>query len=145
GGGFYEVRGGLYEGSSACGSLFSHLPDYYSHLAAALPVMRQYLTPNAPNPSGTVTVVEFYNAHLDHYFLTTNPVEIDDLDSGRTVGWVRTGLRFLAYVQQAPGTSPVCRFYRAPGFGDSHFYSASAQECSQTSIAHPVDWIYESS
>jgi hypothetical protein len=141
---FYEVRGGLYEGSSACGSLFSHLPDYYSHLAATLPVMRQYLTPNAANPNGVVVAVEFYNAALDHYFLSTNPDEIANLDSGRTVGWVRTGLRFLVYDHQAPGTSPVCRFYRTPRFGDSHFYSASPQECAQTAAEHPVDWTYES-
>jgi len=145
GGAYYEVRGGLYEGSSACGSLFSHLPDYYSHLTTALPVMRQYLTPNAANPDGIVVAVEFYNANLGHYFLSTDPVEIDNLDSGRTVGWVRTGLRFLVYDHQAPGTSAVCRFYRAPSFGDSHFYSASAQECAQTAAAHPVDWVYESS
>ena len=41
------------------------------------------------------------------------------------MGWVRTGLRFLVHAKQAAGTSPVCRFYRAPAFGDSHFYSAS--------------------
>ena len=38
----------------------------------------------------------------------------------------------------------MCRFYRAPAFGDSHFYSASPTECAQTAAAHPVDWIYES-
>jgi hypothetical protein len=144
GGAFYEVRGGLYEGSSACGSLFSRLPDYYSHMTAALPVMRQYLTPNAANANGIVIAVEFYNASLGHYFLSTNPAEIDNLDSGRTVEWVRTGLRFQAYDHPAPGTSAVCRFYRAPAFGDSHFYSASAAECAQTAAAHPVDWVYES-
>ena len=72
------------------------------------------------------------------------PVEIDNLDSGRTVGWVRTGLRFLVYATPAAGTSPVCRFYRAPAFGDSHFYSASPAECAATAVKHPVDWIYES-
>ena len=40
--------------------------------------------------------------------------------------------------------SPVCRFYRSPDFGDSHFYSASPAECAATAAAHPVDWIYES-
>ena len=49
--------------------------------------MRQYLTPDAANPNGVVAAVEFYNRALDHYFLSTNPVEIDNLDSGRTVGW----------------------------------------------------------
>ena len=43
-----------------------------------------------------------------------------------------------------PGASPVCRFYRAPAFGDSHFYSANPDECAATAAAHPVDWIYES-
>lgn len=140
--GYYEVRGGLYAGISSCG--LPHYADYFSHLETALPVMRQYLTPNAANPNGVVPAVEFYNRVLDHYFLSTDPVEIDNLDSGRTVGWVRTGLRFLVYDHQAAGTSPVCRFYRAPAYGDSHFYSASPQECAQTAAAHPVDWIYES-
>jgi hypothetical protein len=106
--------------------------------------MRQYLTPNDPTPNGAVPAVEFYNRALNHYFISTNKAEIDNLDSGRTVGWVRTGLRFLVYDHQGPGTSPVCRFYRAPAYGDSHFYSASPQECAQTAAAHPVDWIYES-
>lgn len=106
--------------------------------------MRQYLTPNAANPRGVVPAVEFYNRSLDHYFLSTNPVEIANLDSGRTVGWARTGLRFLVYDNPQPGASPVCRFYRAPAYGDSHFYSASPDECAATAAAHPVDWIYES-
>ena len=38
----------------------------------------------------------------------------------------------------------MCRFYRAPAYGDSHFYSASPAECAATAAAHPVDWIYES-
>jgi hypothetical protein len=140
--GAYEVRGGLYGGQSAC--TFPKAPDYYSHLETALPLMREYLTPDAGNPNGVVVAVEFYNPTLNHYFLSTNPVEIDNLDSGRTVGWDRTGLRFLVYGHQAPGTGPVCRFYRAPAFGDSHFYSASPAECAATAAAHPVDWIYES-
>ena len=141
GGGFYEIRGGLFGGVSACETPTE--PDYYSHFEQALPLVREYLTPTA-DMQGKVPAVEFYNASLNHYFLSTNPVEIDNLDSGRTVGWVRTGLRFLVYSVPAAGTSPVCRFYRAPAFGDSHFYSASPAECTQTAAAHPVDWIYES-
>lgn len=142
GGGYYEVRGGLYAGYSMCSR--PTLPDYYSELASALPVMRQYLTPNAANPNDVVAATEFYNRTLDHYFLSTDPAEIAKLDSGATVGWVRTGLRFLVHAKQAAGTSPVCRFYRAPAYGDSHFYSASPAECAATAAAHPVDWIYES-
>ena len=136
------MRGGLYGGLSLCSRPKD--PDYFSGLESALPVMRQYLTPGVANPGGVVVAVEFYHAGLDHYFISTNPVEIDNLDSGRTVGWVRTGLRFLAYPTQVEGTSPVCRFYRAPAYGDSHFYSASPAECAATAAAHPVDWVYES-
>jgi hypothetical protein len=106
-------------------------------------VLIDYTAPAALAP-GERDVIEFYNASLDHYFLSTNPVEIDNLDSGRTVGWVRTGLRFLVHTAADAGTSPVCRFYRAPAFGDSHFYSGSPAECAQTAAAHPVDWVYES-
>jgi hypothetical protein len=108
-----------------------------------LPLTRQYLTPGN-NPSGTVVAVEFYNRSLQHYFMSTNPDEIDGLDTGVFVGWERTGFRFLAYSTPVPGTNPVCRFYRAPAYGDSHFYSASPAECTATAQEHPVDWIYES-
>jgi len=141
-GAYYEIRGGLYGGASSCTA--QKAPDYYSELESALPVMRQYLTPDAANPLGLVVATEFYNRTLDHYFLSTNPVEINNLDTGATIGWERTGLRFLVYDNPAPGTSPVCRFYRAPAYGDSHFYSASPAECAETAAAHPVDWIYES-
>ncbi|MFO1315964.1 MAG: serine protease [Burkholderiales bacterium] len=142
GAGYYEVRGGLYAGYSSCSR--PSLPDYFSDLASALPALRPYLAPDAPNPAGLVVAVEFYHRGLDHYFVSTNPAEIANLDSGATVGWVRTGLSFLAYATQAAGTTPVCRFYRAPAYGDSHFYSASPAECAATAAAHPVDWIYES-
>ena len=55
-------------------------------------------------------------------------------------------MRFLAYAQPTAGTNPVCRFYRTPGFGDSHFYSASPPEC-QIVIDNPQTypgWTYES-
>jgi hypothetical protein len=76
--------------------------------------------------------------------MSTAAAEINDLDTGVHVGWERTGFRFNAYNTPVPGTSPVCRFYRAPAFGDSHFYSASPAECAATAAAHPLDWIYES-
>ena len=141
GGGFYEVRGALYGGLASCQDLSGI--DVYSRLDNLLPLARQYLTPGS-NPSGTVVAVEFYNASLRHYFISTAAAEINDLDTGVHVGWERTGFRFLAYATQVSGTSPVSRFYRAPAYGDSHFYSASPTECANTAAAHPVDWIYES-
>ncbi|MEO5766128.1 MAG: serine protease, partial [Casimicrobiaceae bacterium] len=140
-GGFYEVRGALFGGEASCSNLAGM--DLYSRLDNMLPLTRQYLTPGN-NPSGTVVAVEFYNRSLQHYFISTSPAEINDLDTGVHQGWERTGLRFLAYGSPVTGTNPVCRFYRAPAYGDSHFYSASPAECSATAAAHPIDWIYES-
>ena len=56
--------------------------------------------------------------------------EIDDLDTGvhRRLGAHRLASSSRTE-RRLPGASPVCRFYRTPGFGDSHFYSASASEC----------------
>jgi lysyl endopeptidase len=141
GAGFYEVRGGLFGGLASCAEPSG--VDVYSRLDNLLPLVRQYLTPGN-NPSNTVVAVEFYNKTLQHYFISTSAAEINDLDTGVHVGWERTGFRFLAYETQVAGTSPVCRFYRAPAYGDSHFYSASPAECAATAAAHPIDWIYES-
>ena len=84
-------------------------------------------------PAFAYTVVEYYNATLDHYFMTPLPVEIDALDSGRIADWARTGLVFDAFpsVAAAGGVAvnPVCRFYIPPQHGDSHFFSASPAEC----------------
>jgi lysyl endopeptidase len=142
--GYYEVRGGLWRGAASC--LNPSGTDEYSRIDGMLALTRQYLTPDSTGTSGAAVAVEYYNRSLDHYFITISPAEITDLDSGIHGGWERTGLRFLAYQAQAPGTNPVCRFYRTPGFGDSHFYSASPGEC-QAVIDHPESfpgWTYES-
>ena len=87
----------------------------------------------AAAPVSAVTVVEYYNGALDHYFITPLPTEIDALDSGRISGWGRTGLVFDAYATaaeaQGAAVSPVCRFRIPPIHGDSHFLSASPAEC----------------
>jgi len=143
-GSFYELRGGLFAGDAACTNPGGS--DYYSRLDKALPLLTQYLTPNAPNPTRTGVVVEFYNGSLDDYFVTANPAEINDLDTGVHPGWVRTGLRFLAYTDGAtapPDASPVCRFYVLPQFGDSHFYSADPTECAQTAARFSGQWFFE--
>ena len=84
-----------------------------------------------------VPVVEYYHAALDHYFISALPADIAALDSGALQGWARTGLSFNAYPAAAAGTSPVCRFYLPPAHGDSHFYSASPQECAEVQAKFP--------
>ena len=89
---------------------------------------------------GEVSVVEFYNAGLEHYFISADPVEVAILDGGAFGGvWKRTGSVFPAWdVTGAPaGTVPVCRFfgtdrYRSDGTRigpNSHFYTADPDEC----------------
>jgi len=79
-------------------------------------------------PVTTVDVIEFYNATLDHYFISIDGQEIHDLDTGVHPGWARSGLSFEAYAVVTAGANPVCRFYIPPGYGDSHFFSASPDE-----------------
>ncbi len=84
-----------------------------------------------------MSVVEYYNRSLDHYFITANPAEIADLDAGNKIGWARTGTGFSAYGTAAAGGTPVCRFYIPPGLGDSHFFSASPAECAEVQVKFP--------
>ncbi len=100
------------------------------------------------SPAFASTIVEYYNAALDHYFMTPLPDEIEALDSGRIAGWARTGLVFDAAAVPAAGLSPVCRFYIPPVHGDSHFFSASPAECATVLAKIPGDpsfsgYVYE--
>ncbi len=89
---------------------------------------------------GAGEVVEFYNAGLQHYFISADPAEAAVLDGGAFGGvWKRTGSAFSAWnIADAPaGTVPVCRFfgtdrYRTNGSRigpNSHFYTADPNEC----------------
>jgi hypothetical protein len=145
GGTFYELRGGLFAGDTSCSQ--PNGKDVYSRLDVALPLLAPYLTPDAASPSRNTLVVEYYDAGLDDYFITANPIEVQALDDGAFPGWVRTGLTFLAYSDPsvAPaGVSPVCRFYLLPQFGDSHFYSADPAECAATAVKFAASWVEES-
>ena len=93
--------------------------------------------PLAQQPA-TVDVVEYYNASLDHYFITYVAAEMANLDAGLTpTRWTRTGYTFKAYVSPQSGTSPVCRFYIPPQDGSSHWFGRSAAECAAAQQAHP--------
>ncbi len=88
-----------------------------------------------------VTVIEYYNPALDHYFITSLQPDIDALDSGHFFGWSRTGLTFRAFADAASGglgVNPVCRFYIPPP-ADSHFFSAILAECAAVLAKIPTD------
>jgi len=83
-------------------------------------------------------VIEYYAPSLDHYFMATEAqADIAALDSGAIPGWIRTGQTFRALLGTAVGASPVCRFYIPPAYGDSHFFSASVDECAQVQAKYP--------
>jgi serine protease len=84
-----------------------------------------------------VSAVEYYWAARDHYFITADTAEVAALDSGKFVGWQRTGYSFSAYAGTTDGTNPVCRYYIPAPWGDSHFFSASAYECAQVKVKFP--------
>jgi hypothetical protein len=143
---YYELRGGLYGGDSACDAQHQSAPDTYSRFDVAYPLVTQYLRPIGGNPNKTTLVVEYYHPGLDDYFITANQPEIQALDNGAHPGWVRTGLTFLAYSDPAaapPDAKPVCRFYLLPKVGDSHFYSADPAECMATATKFAGSWVEE--
>jgi hypothetical protein len=103
------------------------------------------LNASAAIPASEQTVaVEFYHAQLDHYFITADPIEIKDLDTGVHKGWTRTGYRFaiMKAGSSFAGTSPVCRFY-SPSL-DTHFYSAKKAECDAVKEQFGKTWTFES-
>jgi len=77
--------------------------------------------------TGITPVIEYYHAGLDHYFMTQDPAEIRDLDTGVHPGWVRTGESMLAYAagQTNGHLNAVVRYARAPG-ASTHFYTLAA-------------------
>ena len=96
-------------------------------------VARNFAGAVASMPALAVTAVEYYNAVLDHYFISNLQPDIDALDSGRIPGWVRTRESFFVYAAPSTFLNPVCRFYIPPQHGNSHFFSASPEECASIS------------
>ena len=96
-------------------------------------------------PPGTVAVIEYYRADLDHYFITADPAEAAFVDAVLGAIFQRTGEIFYAWANPAlapPGAKPVCRFYSA--VFNSHYFTADAFEC-QFIIANWVGvWALES-
>lgn len=89
--------------------------------------------------SSPVNVVEYYNAVLDHYFITWVAAEQANLDAGKTpTKWNRTGYSFNTHTQPQAGASAVCRYYIPPGLGDSHFFGRGTVECNATGQKNPT-------
>jgi hypothetical protein len=108
-----------------------------------------FVVSNRPAATGSPVypVVEYYDAALDHFFITLNPIEMAKLDTEGS-GWLRTGGVFLAYgtdpAARPSNAMPVCRFYGLPQAGlDSHFFSASPDECEAVKQRFGTAWLLE--
>lgn len=75
----------------------------------------------------SAVMVEFYNAELDYFFITSRPAEAAALDT--LTGWQRTGLGFTVESEPSATTIPLTRFFFADvargGTRGSHFYTLS--------------------
>jgi hypothetical protein len=88
-----------------------------------------------------VPVIEYYDAALDHYFMTANANEIVALDANRFPGWLRTGQMFFGYDR---GLSGVSRYYGLPSAGlDSHFFTLDVAENQFVRTVLSWAWIVE--
>jgi glucose/arabinose dehydrogenase len=84
-----------------------------------------------PDAADHGVAIEYRHAGLDHYFLTAEPSDIAALDAHALTGWQRTGETVPAALAPGANVLPLCRFYLPPAVGDSHFLSASPDECAQ--------------
>ena len=90
-------------------------------------------------------VIEYYDAAMGHYFMTTNANEILALDANRFPGWLRTGQTFLGYVSGFFGGA-VARYYGLPSAGlDSHFFTLDVAENQYVRTVLSHEWILEDS
>ncbi len=101
----------------------------------------------SPPPTSIIQAIEFYHAASDHYFVTSIPQEISDLDNKVHPGWQRTGESFKVYAAGsggALGRLPVCRYYGLPEADlDSHFYTGSVLECLDVGLLFAGAWQLE--
>ncbi|MEP7261358.1 MAG: DUF1800 family protein [Usitatibacter sp.] len=111
---------------------------YLALIVAMAPAFASAVEPNG-------TAIEYFNSFIGHYFVTADPAEAGFIDSGGAgPGWSRTGGSFNVFrnAGDAPGISPVCRFYGTPGIGpNSHFYTSEPGECEL--VKADRGWSYE--
>ncbi|MFO1399545.1 MAG: hypothetical protein U1F48_21040 [Burkholderiales bacterium] len=144
--GFLPVTGGTVSYAGVSQVTFASLPTDGANALFATGAIGPNVATNFEGKSASVTAgppialaVEFYNAALDHYFITHIGNEIAILDAGVQIqGWARTGQSFSVYAAAGAATSPVCRFYIPPDKGNSHFYGRGSAECAATAAANPT-------
>ncbi len=84
-----------------------------------------------PPAAGEALAIEYYNASLDHYFMTSLANEVAILDAGvEFPGWRRTGREFKVFSLASASGTAACRFFGKPGVGpNTHFFTILPNEC----------------
>jgi hypothetical protein len=109
-------------------------------LAVTIVVAHAADIPPVKATTADVTVFEFYNTTLKHYFRTAVVAEANAIDAGAAgPGWQRTGLNFTASAAGTGSGNDVCRFYNP--VANTHFYTADADECA--AVKKDPGWRYE--
>jgi len=112
--------------------------------AAFLPVVLAFAATIDAGPVAAepVRAVEFYHQAFEHYFVTSDALEIAGLDEQQIPGWWRTGQRYYVDAGAGSGLAPVCRFYTAAfAHKASHFFTANAAECE--AVKGNPHWTFE--
>ncbi len=89
----------------------------------------------------TTTMVEYYYAALDYYFITSRAGDIAALDTAS--GWARTGKSFKVYTTQQSGTLGLNRYYfdqiAVNNTRGSHFYTVVQAEKDALASLNPTN------
>jgi len=146
--GYYELRGTLTGGAASCSNPTGR--DRYGRLDLMFSKLAPHLQPSAivpPSNSTTATMVEYYNAAFDYYFMTSINDEKTFLDSLRVTVtgtengqpasrsnqlFYRTGYWLRNNAGPSAGMSPLTRYFMPGaarnGARGSHFYLALDSE-----------------
>ena len=124
----------------------SHLPGTLAHYRS---IGQRIAAANAHPDDARGEVVEFVrfvSAPLpqqvpgEHYFYTREATEQEQLDIPAS-GFMRTGLSFKAFPPNTLAAANVCRFYNAPAYPGTHFFTPLPAECAD--LKNSSDWIFE--
>ena len=111
------------------------------HNAAGSPSNVSLAGTGVANTSPTTTMVEYYYAALDYYFITSRTGDIAALDAAS--GWSRTGKSFKVYTAPQPSTLGLNRYYfdqiAVGNSRGSHFYTVVQSEKDALASLNPAN------
>lgn len=112
-----------------------------AHNAAGSPSNVSLAGTGVANTSLTTTMIEYYFAALDYYFITSRAGDITALDTAS--GWSRTGKSFKVYNAQQNGTLGLNRYFFAQiavnNTRGSHFYTVVQAEKDALASLNPTN------